>query len=495
MARKSVGDREKFAEACAIALGLEPPEVKQEAKMSFREFIYKVKPKYKWYLHCEKLASVLQRVADDEIKRLMVFEPPRHGKSEMVSRLFPAYYLYRHPERFVGINSYAANLSYTFSRAVRDNYKEVGELRDDAAAVDYWLLPQGGGVWAAGVGGPITGKGFHLGLIDDPLKNAQEALSDTIRNGHKEWYDSTFATREEPDGAIIVVQTRWHEDDLSGWLLSRENQEDMEPERWHIVNLPAVCEDSAPQFPLTCTVEPDWRLPGEALCPERYPLFKLRKFQKNRYFWSALYQQRPTPADGEVFKASWFNFYSELPEHFPLLVLSVDATFKETSDGSFVVLQLWGVIWPNFYLIDQMRDRMGYLATCEAIEVMIKRWKSVYGEPHAKLIEDKANGPAIIEEISRRFPGVIPCEPQGGKLVRAHAASPFYQAGNIYLPAKHLMSWVDDHVDEFIAFPRGNSDDQVDAATQFLVYMANNAVDVEFDSLGRDRVSTGLRDY
>lgn len=495
MAKESVADkrRREFAEECAIALGLNAVE----KKLTFREFVNKVKPKYKWYRHCEALADVLQKVADGELNRAMIFMPPRHGKSELATRLFPAYYLYRYPERFVGINSYSADLAKTFSRAARDAFWEAeGKTRDDSAAVDMWQTSENGGCWAAGVGGSITGKGFHLGIVDDPIKNAQEAFSDTVRKGHKEWYDSTFATREEPGGAIVVILTRWHEDDLAGWLLSREKSSEDEPEYWHIVNFPAIAEEDSPKFPDTCTVEPDWRLPGEALCPERYPLSKLRKFQKNRYFWFALYQQRPTPADGDIFKAAWFQFYTQLPEHFPLLVLSVDASFKETDTGSFVVIQMWGVIWPNFYLIDQVRDRMGYIATVGAIKALMNRWRLVYGEPHAKLIEDKANGPAIIEQLDRDFPGIIPIEPQGGKLVRAHASSPFYQSGNIWLPAKHLMAWVEDHIDEFIAFPRGNANDQVDAATQFICWMAETGgMEVEYQSTGNSRPTSRIGDY
>jgi hypothetical protein len=124
-------------------------------------------------------------------------------------------------------------------------------------------------LWAAGVGGPITGKGGNLLIIDDPIKNAEEAASETIRAKHKDWYGSTLYTRLEPAGALVVVQTRWNEDDLSGYLLDSEKDE---PECWHIVNMPAIAEDEPQEFPLSCTMEPDDRLPGEALNPERYPL-------------------------------------------------------------------------------------------------------------------------------------------------------------------------------------------------------------------------------
>lgn len=174
---------------------------------SFRDYVDKVtRGRFIWHQHNVKVANVLQRVADDELKRVMLFEPPRHGKSEQVSRLFSAYYLKRHPDRWVGVNSYAAELAYTLSRAARENFTTGGgELKEDAWAVKHWETAQGGGLWAAGVGGPITGKGFNLGVIDDPLKNADDAASETIREKQKEWYRSTFYTREEPGGAIILV--------------------------------------------------------------------------------------------------------------------------------------------------------------------------------------------------------------------------------------------------------------------------------------------------
>ena len=151
-------------------------------------------------------------------------------------------------------------------------------------------------------------------MIDDPLKNAQDAASEVIREGQKDWYASTFYTREEPGGAIIVVQTRWHEDDLSGWLLSQEGADD-EPERWHIVNLPAIAEEAHDPFPQTCTVEPDWRKQGEPLCPERYPAKKLRTIEKRvgDYVWGALYQQRPKAKDGAFFKVGLIQKVAAAP--------------------------------------------------------------------------------------------------------------------------------------------------------------------------------------
>ncbi len=175
--------------------------------LTFRQFVDMVNPRYVWYRHCVILAEALQRVADGLCTRLMVFMPPRHGKSELVSRLFTAYYLYRFPDKWVGMNCYSAELAYGMSRNARENYQRAGaDLSGDAFASRHWETGYGGGMWAAGVGGSITGKGFHLGIIDDPLKNAEAAQSAIIRNKQKDWLGSTFATREEPAGAQVVVQ-------------------------------------------------------------------------------------------------------------------------------------------------------------------------------------------------------------------------------------------------------------------------------------------------
>lgn len=448
-------------------------EVKEvDRSLTFVQFVNKVYPRYQWYRHCLVLADVLQRVADGEIKRLMVFMSPRHGKSQLTTKLFTAYYLYRYPDRWVGINSYAAELSYTFSRAARDAYREAGgELRKDAQAVKNWETPSGGGLWAAGVGGPITGKGFSLGVIDDPLKNHEEAFSDRIREKQKEWYGSTFYTRAESNGAIIVIQTRWHEDDLGGYLLSQETADD-EPEGWHVVNFAAIKEEQPDEFPATCTVEPDWRQPGEPLCPERFPLNRLLKICKRvgTYFWNALFQQRPAPPDGDKFKRSWWKYWRVLPASFELIIQSWDCTFKDSDTSDYVVGQVWGKVGGEFYLIDQVRDRMDITATIAAVRAMSAK----YPQATAILVEDKANGPAVISMLKRQIPGILPIEPEGGKVVRAVAIAPYVESGNVYIPDSDIASWIGDYIDEFSRFPKGKQDDQVDATTQALNWLSQN---------------------
>jgi predicted phage terminase large subunit-like protein len=287
------------------------------ARESFREFVARVSPRFIWYDHCTRAAAVLQDVVDGKRDRVMVLWPPRHSKTEMFSRLFPAYYLSRHPERWVGLASYAAALAYKISRAARDNARLGGVvLRGDAEAVHEWETTAGGGFWAAGVGGPATGKGMHLGIIDDPVKNAEEAASAVIAERNQDWWGSTWYTRQEPGAALVVVTTRWPGPaDIVGWLFDQESADDGQPERWHVVAFEAEKSAEPYEVPPTCTLEPDPREPGEALCPERYPIEKLRKIavRIGSYFYRSLYLQRKSTREGSMFKWAWWVALKDTP--------------------------------------------------------------------------------------------------------------------------------------------------------------------------------------
>lgn len=452
---------------------------------SFRAYVDHSHPRYRWYRHCVTLGEALQGVADGTIKRLMVFEPPRHGKSEEVSRLFPGYYLERHPDHWVGLSSYAAGLAFTLSRNAREIYQRAGNaLNPKASGVEQWETTEGGGMWAAGVGGPITGKGAHLLIVDDPLKNAKEANSETIREAHKDWWRSTFYTRAEPDAAIVVVQTRWHEDDLAGWLLSLE-QEEEDAEHWYILNLEAIKEEEPQAFPSSCTVLPDWREPGEALCPERYPLDKLRRMERKigTYYFGALYQQHPTALAGDVFKREWWQFYTTpdcpipdvrmLPPDLTRVIQSWDMTFKDEAENDFVSGQVWGQRFTDYYLLDRVNERMSFTATCTALETMSGKWPKARG----KYIEDKANGPAVINSLRRRLNGIVAVEPDGGKIARAYAVQPIVEARQCYLPHPRIAPWVEDFIRQLAQFPRGVHDDDVDACTQALNILSRSERD------------------
>lgn len=441
--------------------------------LTFIEFVKLVKPGYEWYKHCLVLAAVLQRVADGEIKRLMIFMPPRHGKSELASRLFTAYFLYLYPERFVGLSSYSAGLAYTLSRAARENYREAGGSIDGKAnAVKQWLTGKGGGLWACGIGGEATGKGWHLGVIDDPLKNSEQAMSEVIREKQKEWYGSTWYTREEPwskedpSGALVIINTRWHEDDLCGWLLSEEKSGE-EPERWHVVCFEAIKEKDAPEFPATCTVEPDWREAGEALCPERRPLHKLRKIAERvgEFVWNALFQQRPGAKDGNKFKRENFQILpAPAPHEFVSFVRYWDKA--GTADaGCYTVGALLGKTAANvFWVLDVVRGQWSSLDREETILTTAKADRAQYGEVVTWLEQEPGSGGKESAENSvRSLAGFVVWAERvsGDKVLRAEPYAAQAARRNVKLAEGE---WNGEFIKEHTAFPRGKYKDQVDAA-------------------------------
>ncbi len=457
--------------------------------LTFRAFVDSVNPRYVWYKHCQVLADVLQRVADGELRRVMVFMPPRHGKSELVSRLFSAYYLYRHPGRFVGINSYAADLAYTFSRSARDNFtRSGGAIRDDAGAVKHWLTTADGGLWAAGVGGPITGKGFNLGIIDDPLKNAEEASSETIRAKHKDWYGSTFYTRLEPAGSLVVVQTRWNEDDLSGYLLSEERDE---PERWHIVNMPAIAEDEPQEFPPSCTIEPDERLPGEPLNPERYPLARLNTIAAKigEYFFGSLYQQRPTPKSGNFFKREWFKptpiapLYSDRVRYWDISAAKSGGT-GDWSVGTLVARDTQG----RYYIEDVQRfQRQPFERNKEIKRIAATdkdRLEPLANQPTIYIEQPPGLGIEASDNLIRELAGyIVYADPvRKDKETRAEPFKAQCQAGNVFVVT---ADWNRTWYAELESFPNGKHDDQVDSASSgFLKLATRVTVEEDDDPLG-----------
>ncbi len=404
-------------------------------------------------------------VAARRTKRLIVTEPPRHGKSLLISQYFPVWYLGNFPEHRIILTSYEADFASGWGRRARDILEEHGgglfgiNVRQDSSAANRWdLAGHDGGMVTAGAGGPVTGKGGNCILIDDPFKNAQEANSETIRDRVWEWYQSTLYTRLEPDGVLIIIMTRWHEDDLVGRLL---NPDYGPVEDWDIINLPAFAED----------VDPLGREVGEPLWPERYGKAELLRIKDTvgNYWWNALYQQRPAPPEGNVIQRGWWQYYRQAPSRFDEVIQSWDMAFKDKETSDFVVGQVWGRKGADKYLLDQVRGRMDFPSTVRAVESLSAKWP----QARAKLVEDTANGPAVIATLKRTVSGLIPVNPEGGKMARLQAVSPDIEAGNVYIPEPSIASWIHDYVEEFAAFPNGANDDQVDSTSQALLRLGS----------------------
>ncbi|MCB2130821.1 MAG: terminase family protein [Rhodobacteraceae bacterium] len=430
------------------------------AVLSFRAFIERINPRYVFYDHVIDLIDALQRVADGEILNLMVFMPPRHGKSELVSRMFTAYLLYTQPEKWVAISSYAAELAYTFSRNARDNYRTAGgAVKEDAGAIKHWETGSGGGLWATGVGGPATGKGFHYGIIDDPVKNAEEAASRIIRNKHWDWWNSTWLTRQEPGAARIVVQTRWHEDDLSGRIL---DQLEDDPEPWHVVNMPAIKETDPRSFPECCTVIDDRREAGAALCPPRYDLDALSKIKrKDPYFWSALYQQNPSPIEGALWQRQWFvdTAFDVAPKGLRDVARDWDTAYTDDEKNSATAFVEAGQDAEGTIYVTDLDWR--WLETPDA-----ESWMLALGGAH--YIERKASGKSIAQTLKRRGIAAVEVSVPGGgdKIARTSLAAPMAEAGKVRI-ARHLLpKLLDDEKQGILKFPNGSHNDLNDALVQ-----------------------------
>ena len=450
--------------------------------MTFRAFVAMVKPSFAWYRHTVILADVLQKVADGLLSRVMIFCPPRHGKSEEVSRLFSAYYLYRHPERYVGINSYSADLAYTLSRAARENFKAAGgQTKSDADAVKQWETPESGGLWAAGVGGPITGKGFHLGIIDDPTKNAEDADSETLRAKERDWYSSTFYTRAEPGAAILIIQTRWNEQDLSGWLLSQEiDEDDAQPERWHIVCFPAIAEDAPQPFPATCSAEADFRAEGEPLCPERFPLARLRQISARvgGYFWDSLFQQRPSAKAGSFFKVGQIGIESAAPASLlhpaaPKCRAWDMAATEGGGDYTAGVLMARDPQSGLFWILDVRRGRWATDTRNREIVQAAALDSQQYGRQvriHGPQDPGAAGKDAAAAFVRMLAGHSVKTEPvSGAKTLRADPFSAQVNAGNVRMVQ---ADWNHVLLEELRAFPLGKFDDMVDAAADAFTELA-----------------------
>jgi predicted phage terminase large subunit-like protein len=508
-------------------LGVPDPDRATAARQGllFRDFIRSAFPSFQFHRLSELLIDLLQQVADGQLTRLIVCCPPRHGKSQLVSRLFPSYWVSRHPELFCAIASYSGELAYAHSREARHYYRLTGHaLSKDSAAVGNWLTPQRGGCIAAGVKGPFTGKGYNLGIIDDPYKGPEDAKSALQRERLIDWLKSVWFTRAEPgltaDGALlpaaqVVVQTRWDHHDMTAWLLEQEAEEN--PEHWTVLNLPAIAEPEAisMQIPHTCTKVPDWRQPGEPLCPERVPLAVLQRIRTRlgSYWWNALYQQRPSPAEGLLFRKDWIQpplpVSPGQPRRFAPLVLSCDLSFKDGKDNDACGFALLGLLEPQRHpAVDARRQGMALAANATGaqrngaphsdggtasdpwaelqiealwahrhrldlpgvIKFLLASLASLERQglrPNAVLIEDAANGPAVCQLLRRQVPGLIAIPPKGSKASRAHAVAPLVEAGQVRFARK-----ADSLIEELLAFsPRGGVDDQVDAFCQGVLWI------------------------
>jgi predicted phage terminase large subunit-like protein len=387
--------------------------------------------------------------------RLIVSMPPRHGKSELLSHWLPVWFLLNHPQQRIGLASYSADFAATWGRKTRDTIVEYGaqfglEVRRDLSSASLWQLTQGGGMMTAGVGGPFTGHGFDLLIIDDPIKNRQEAQSSLMRDNLWDWWRSTARTRLEPHGSIIVVMTRWHEEDLVGRLLAAPAEGEAEPgDDWEHLRLPALAE---PDDPLG-------RAEGEPLWPGRYDIRALARLRQavGPQDWAGLYQQRPAPLGGQLFKLFWWQLVDLWPPASGPVVQFWDTAFKTGAEHDYSACATVVPCAQGYLVRELWRERLEFPDLLRAVQNQAAQHR-----PQRIFIEDAASGQTLLQSLRRdtRLP-VIGVHPLGDKVSRAAGITGVVEAGRVFLPQG--AAWLSAFLDEISSFPHGAHDDQVDA--------------------------------
>ena len=490
------------------------------ARASFVDYLRAVAP---WLVIEEihvLIAEKLDDLATGRISRLMVFLPPRAGKSLLGSVYFPSWYLGLYPTRKIMTISYAEDLAIKFGRQVRDQLKDPDfqavfpgvTLRADVKAAGHWQVTspdildakQSGEYYAAGVGTGIAGKGWNLGIIDDPLSE-QDAVSEVARQNVWDWYGPGFYTRRQPDfSQILMISTRWAKDDLPGRLLraANENKEDEYADQWEVLNIPALIEDDEIAAKLNSKANEvaeihqgienakatkDGRTPivvpanrfdiGTSFSPRRWPLSELLKQRGNMAprSWLALYQQKPVEEGGRVLKRKyWIPWPGATPPKCDMIVATYDTAFEEREENDFSARTTWGIFhdersgrWACI-LLERMNKRLDFVRLLDNAVDHYRTFK-----PDLILIEKRASGTSLVQTLRRKGLPAKAWLPPGsrnlrGKLPRAHVASEVLEDGVVYFIDR---PWAHEVIDTCAAFPSDEHDDLVDCVTMALMWL------------------------
>lgn len=416
------------------------------------------------------IMQAIERAAARRYGRFMIFMPPGSAKSTYASVVAPTYFMGKHPGTKIILASYGTDLARKHGRRARQIVRSAAfsslfgaTISKESAAANEWALTNGSEYLAAGLLAGLTGNRAHGALIDDPVKGREQADSPIIRQTTWEAYNDDLQTRLIPGGWIGIIETRWHEDDLAGRLLPKGYAGESGMIRctdgnvWEVINLPAECERED---------DPLGRKPGEMLWPEWFDAQHWAPFRLQSRTWAALFQQRPRPDEGGIFKEAWCrnNRYRVIPVQAGTCVHSWDTAQKEKDINDPSALTVWqsGRGMPGYFLREVWAERVDYPT--------LKRKVIAYAErdnPSAILIEDKSSGQSLIQELrsSTTLP-VIPIEPEGNKIFRAEDVSPMVESGLVLLPES--APWLVDFESEFFGFPLTTHDDRVDSTTQFL---------------------------
>ena len=437
---------------------------------------------------CDKIQKFIEADTGHPYDILILQMPPQHGKSMSTTEALPSWYLGKWPHKRVIEISYNEDFAQLFGRRNKAKIEQYGKelfniqlAKKPNSDTEFEIKGTSGGMISRGVMSGVTGRPANLILIDDPIKNRQEAESETYRNRIWDEWQNSFKTRLAAGAKVILIMTRWHEDDLAGRIIANEKHV-------QIINLPCEAEEN----------DPLGRQPGQALFPE---IGKddawLREF-KDSYIkdinsggiraWLALFQGRPSSMEGTLFKRYWWRYWKpkgmdlppvtvknqngelvnisaiDLPAEFDMMLQSWDMTFKDSDGTDLVAGGVWASRHADIFYLDQVYERMDFVATIKAFLTLTQKWP----EALTKLVEDKANGPAVISMLKHRVGGIIPIEPEGTKIARASAVQPIVESGNIYLPHPMIHPWVNAFIEQCAKFPNDIHDDLVDQFSQAL---------------------------
>ena len=403
---------------------------------------------------------------------LIIECPPQHGKSMTVSESLPSWYLGRHPTENIILASYDSDFAERFCRKNKEKIKSCGrnlfgiEIGAIDRAGEFELGNGKGRMISRGIMSGITGNPANLIIIDDPVKNQQEADSPAYRNRVWSEWQASLKSRLAAKGKVVVIMTPWTDDDLAARIIRSEKNV-------QLIRLPVEAEEN----------DPLGRDVGEALCPELgkddqwltdFKASYISDPQGGQRAWTALYQCSPRQEDGNLVRRNWWKYYDpEEQIQFGTEIISVDASFKGDDSSDYVSIQVWGKRAQDYYLRYCLNNRLNFPDTVEAIKTIYR----LFPRARTVLIEEAANGPAIIQTLQREM-FIIPVTPLGGKISRVNAISPAIESGHVFLPDPAKAPWVADYVDQWTSFPNGKNDDMVDATSQALARMIYSSGDI-----------------